>query len=344
LNRIIPSRLPLVFWSPMIADIENKYLLVDADGVETQIDARRPYFKVGMVLLCGSCLALLSIVTQSSSKPTSLLTRGTASTNLVGLSSVLRPSGGVVKPTIINTMGYPALPGSSPYKQIALSALEANNRQNRGRDVSMMASTLENADGKTKAAVARMGNAVVDKSKGIFVTEAAMRNMQAGVTAPFGFFDPLGFATSITEGKLLFYREVEIKHGRVAMLASLGFLVGEQFHPLFGGDIDVPSLVAFQATPLQNFWPAVVAALAVPEIFSVFSFEQPKNLNRWEETWTMKSDHQPGDLGFDPLGLKPTDAVELKEMQTKELNNGRLAMIAAAAMIAQEVATGEKLF
>jgi light-harvesting complex I chlorophyll a/b binding protein 1 len=49
-------------------------------------------------------------------------------------------------------------------------------------------------------------------------------------------------------------------------------------------------------------------------------------------------------LGFDPLGLKPTDPAELKEMQTKELNNGRLAMIAAAGMIVQELATGEKLF
>merc|ERR1739848_4999 len=243
-DHIISSRLPLVFELPMIADIENK-LLAAADGVETQLETRRPYFKVGMVFLCGSCLALLSMVAQSSSKPTSLLTSGTASTNLVGWSSVLRPSGGAVKPNIINTMGHPALPGSRPFKQIALSALEANNRQNRGRDVSMMASTLKKADGKTKAAVAGMENAVVEKAKGM-----------AGVTAPFGFFDPLGFTTSITEGKLLFYREVEIKHGRVAMLASLGFLVG---------DIDVPSLLAFQETPLQNFWPAVVAALAVPE-------------------------------------------------------------------------------
>merc|ERR1739847_155845 len=165
-----------------------------------------------------------------------------------------------------------------------------------------------------------------------------------GVTAPLGFFDPVGFTADASEGKIRFYREVELKHARIGMLAALGFLVGEQFHPLFGGDIDVPSLLAFQETPLQNFWPAVVAALAVPEIFSVFSFEEPKNLNRWEETWTMKSDHQPGDLGFDPLGLKPTDAAEFKEMQTKEINNGRLAMIAAAGMIAQEVATGQKLF
>jgi len=31
-------------------------------------------------------------------------------------------------------------------------------------------------------------------------------------------------------------------------------------------------------------------------------------------------------------------------MQNKELNNGRLAMLAAAGMIAQELATGKKLF
>merc|ERR1711924_442949 len=66
----------------------------------------------------------------------------------------------------------------------------------------------------------------------------AKESMLAGITAPMGFFDPLGFSTSLTGkgagAKLPFYREVEIKHGRIAMLASLGMLVGEQFHPLFG--------------------------------------------------------------------------------------------------------------
>jgi hypothetical protein len=125
------------------------------------------------------------------------------------------------------------------------------------------------------------------------------------------------------------------------MLASLGLLVGEKFHPLFGGDIDVPSYLAFQQTPLQNFWPAVVAAIAIPEVFSVFTFQNPAEGGR---EWEMKLDHEPGDLGFDPLGLKPKDPKELKAMQTKELNNGRLAMIAAAGMIAQEYATGQKIF
>jgi hypothetical protein len=161
----------------------------------------------------------------------------------------------------------------------------------------------------------------------------------AGVTGPLGFWDPAGFSTDETEGKIRFYREVELKHGRLGMLAALGFLVGENFHPLFGGDIDVPAYVAFQQTPLEIFWPKVVSAIAIIEIFSVFSFNPPPSA-----PWTIRSDHIPGDFGFDPLGLKPTDPEEFKAMQTKELNNGRLGMLAAAGMIAQELATGEKLF
>jgi hypothetical protein len=162
----------------------------------------------------------------------------------------------------------------------------------------------------------------------------------AGVTAPLGFFDPVGFTADASEGKIRFYREVELKHARIGMLAALGFLVGEQFHPLFGGNIDVPAYLAFQQTPLQTFWGAVVFAIAILEIYSVFSFNSPLG----GEPWSIRSDHEPGNLGFDPLNLKPTDPQELKEMQTKELNNGRLAMLAAAGMIAQEYATGNKLF
>jgi len=162
-----------------------------------------------------------------------------------------------------------------------------------------------------------------------------------GITGPLDFFDPLDYcgADGVTEGKIRFYREAEIKHGRVAMLASLGFLVGEQFHPLFGGNIDVPSYIAFQETPLQGAFFPVVLSLAIFEVFSVFSFENPK-----DGLWAIKSDHVPGDFGFDPMGLKPTSAAELLEMQNKELNNGRLAMIAMAGMVGQELANGAKLF
>merc|ERR1740138_95436 len=169
-----------------------------------------------------------------------------------------------------------------------------------------------------------------------------------GVTEPLGFWDPLGFCSDekLTEGKLKFYREVELKHGRVAMLAALGFVVGENFHPLFGGNIDAPAYLAFQQTPLETFWPIVVIAIAIPEIYSVFTFRDPATENQVgaQVNWEIRPDHVAGDFGFDPLGLKPTDPAEFVEMQNKELNNGRLAMLAIAGMVMQEAVTGAKLF
>merc|ERR1711881_385364 len=209
----------------------------------------------------------------------------------------------------------------------------------------------EVATGEKLAAFSVMGKAGEDAAPKKFDGEAYAKELP-GVTGPLGFFDPLGFcsADDVTEGKIKFYREVELKHGRVGMLAALGFVVGENFHPLFGGNIDAPAYLAFQQTPLETFWPLVVLTIAIPEIFSVFSFETVgANDSRGKPTpqgqpWAIRADHEAGDLGFDPLGLKPTDPAELKELQTKELNNDRLAMIAAAGMIVQELATGNKLF
>ena len=170
-----------------------------------------------------------------------------------------------------------------------------------------------------------------------------------GISGPLGFFDPAGFCSdengadgAATQGKVMFYREVELKHCRIAMLAALGFPVAEQFHPLWGGAVDAPSFSAFQQTPLQAFWPVVVFGIALFETFSVFTFENP-NI----EGWAIRTDHELGALGnrrFDPLGLAPDDADEFKLMQTRELNNGRLAMIAIAGMVVQEGITGAKLF
>jgi len=156
-------------------------------------------------------------------------------------------------------------------------------------------------------------------------------------------WDPANYCSQqgVTEGKIRFYREVELKHGRLGMLAALGLIVGENYHPLFGGDIDVPSYLAFQQTPLQAFWPAVVLAIAIPEIYSVQTFEPPSSTT---QRWTIRSDHEAGDLGFDPLGLKPEDPEELREVQTKELTFGRVAMLATATMIVEELVTGSKLF
>ena len=156
----------------------------------------------------------------------------------------------------------------------------------------------------------------------------------AGISAPLGFWDPAGFSNGTPETKMRFYREVEIKHSRVAMLAAVGFPLAEHWHPLWGGTIDVPSYIAFQATPLQTFWPIVVGAIAVLETYSVFTFERPFDLfySGSGGFWNIRADHPPGDMGFDPLNLKPDEAAARREMETKELNHGRVRCCHRARM------------
>ena len=167
----------------------------------------------------------------------------------------------------------------------------------------------------------------------------------AGATAPFGFFDPLGLSKDVDAGRLAFYREAEIKHGRVAMLASVGFLFQE--HYTFTG-IDSPSYVSFEQPGLSGgLWLGLAVMLGNVEGKSVESFMPldggivaEQNESR---LFRIREDHLPGDLGFDPLGLKPTNDKDLKNIATKELNNGRLAMIGIAGMVAQELVSGMKI-
>ena len=158
---------------------------------------------------------------------------------------------------------------------------------------------------------------------------------------PFGFFDPLGMTAELSDGQVRYFREVEVKHGRVAMLGALGFLIGEQFHPLFGGNVDVPSYVAFQATPLQTFWTSVVASIGVIEFFTIVLVDGGFTI---KDSFASGEKRIAGDFMFDPLGLKPKTEAELEVMQAKVINNGRLAMIGMAGMVVQELVTGDKLF
>lgn len=180
-----------------------------------------------------------------------------------------------------------------------------------------------------------------------------------GAIAPLGDFDPIGFTKDLPLQEIKRYREAEVTHGRVAMLATLGYLVAEKFHPLFGGVIDGPANSHLGQVQEQApfFFAFLATSIGAAEIFrSLVGWEFPldavrKNRELAEEegnsqTWLSKLNdgYYPGDIGFDPLGLKPSDAAEFATMQTKELQNGRLAMIAAMGMIVQEQITGATLF
>merc|ERR1711972_1219304 len=141
---------------------------------------------------------------------------------------------------------------------------------------------------------------------------------QVGAMAPLGFFDPLGFTKVGAEEGFANLRAAELKHGRVAMMASVGAVVqhfvkfpfAESTHGTFTALL---SKDVVQATP----W-LLIAAAAL------------------EGTWTEKASKEPGNFG-DPLGLN----MYSDEMRSKELNNGRMAMISVLGIFAAEVATGK---
>merc|ERR1712014_273330 len=138
------------------------------------------------------------------------------------------------------------------------------------------------------------------------------------------------------------------------MLAFLGILVAESgYHPLFGGQYDVPAIKFFEQTSLSEFWPFAFAQFMVMSFLEERRTSGPVllgrayggiNPNEEAEGFAAESARLPGDLGFDPLGLKPKAEKDLITMQNKELLNGRLAMIAWLGIVSQEMVTGQKVF
>ena len=152
-----------------------------------------------------------------------------------------------------------------------------------------------------------------------------------GSSAPLGFFDPAGFSVDVSEDQYKLYQEAEIKHGRVSMLAFLGLIFGETVRtPLFNGEITGPAIYQFQQADaiMPLFWVIVLTLIAFVEGGSIINAWQPLEETMKEPLGLakLKRSQIPGDLKFDPFNLKPKTAEGLKEMKTKELNNGRLAM------------------
>merc|ERR1719277_767159 len=142
-------------------------------------------------------------------------------------------------PKVISTPTLSSLPGPKKWKELALAAIEANNRCQVGgpkptpRFTAAMANMgmkdIELPAGRAKAKMTppRFTAAMAQKTPA--TGKAYQEDDRVGAFAPLGFFDPAGFATEVTEGQLGYIREAELKHGRICMLASLGIFVAEKW-------------------------------------------------------------------------------------------------------------------
>ncbi|CAJ1425620.1 unnamed protein product [Effrenium voratum] len=140
-------------------------------------------------------------------------------------------------------------------------------------------------------------------------------------------FDPLGFSKK-TE-LVPYFREAELKHGRLAMLAWVGMVVpdfvripGEKFsfeavplpidgHDAFSGATGVNAQILF--------WVGILEFCCAKKVFEWNSLEVA------------------GDYGL--TKFFPSDEEGQKKMRTAELKNGRLAMLAFGGAITQAVIT-----
>lgn len=146
-------------------------------------------------------------------------------------------------------------------------------------------------------------------------------------------FDPMGFSDGFD---MKWLREAEIKHGRSAMLATLGFVV-QQYVTLPG----------YTHVDDSNLGPTAVGSSAMLQIvlwMGVLEFWTNKGNVTMENMFSDPA-RVPGNLGFDPMGLLVGKSAEETElMQFKEIKNGRLAMLAIGGMIHHNWVTGDALF
>ncbi|CAE7399242.1 FCPF [Symbiodinium natans] len=159
---------------------------------------------------------------------------------------------------------------------------------------------------------------------------------ELGVTLPMKYFDPLGMAKDDDSADFRRRRMAEIKNGRVAMLACMGYIAPEYFRlpglcsPSKGvAFADIPNGVqALYKMPAEG-WAQIAIFIGFLELFPM----------------RQEKDRMPGDFpGFSKLGFvggsAPADPSANQRGLEAELNNGRLAMVAITGMIAQNAFFG----
>lgn len=136
-------------------------------------------------------------------------------------------------------------------------------------------------------------------------------------------FDPLNLSKDIDQAKFDKYRTNELKHGRVAMLAVVGYIVPEIFK--FPGII-APG-VTFDSIPNGLAAIEAVPALGWAQILALVGYID-KKLSEGEFPYPFAFEQRPF-----------TSPEAEKNLKERELSNGRLAMLAILELIRHDYTT-----
>jgi len=142
-------------------------------------------------------------------------------------------------------------------------------------------------------------------------------------------FDPLQLADS--PSKLAYFREAEVKHARLAMLAAAGWPVAELLNGPLSKLIGAETLLQNGRAPsiLNGGLGGVNLAYWVG-ILGLAVYVESKSIDMQLNTGSRSADYLPGMIGFDPL-KKDSPA-----MRAAEILNGRIAMVAITFFALEE--------
>jgi light-harvesting complex I chlorophyll a/b binding protein 1 len=151
----------------------------------------------------------------------------------------------------------------------------------------------------------------------------------AGYVGDAGF-DPFRFSDFLP---MDFLREAELKHGRICMMAIVGFAAvdcGLRVYPTPIEYEGLTSVTAHDALVKQGAMGQMLLWFSFAEIFDTVAVIQ----------MLQGSGRAPGDFGLDPMGfLKGKSEKEVTDMKLKEIVHCRLAMFAFSGMVTQAVLT-----
>jgi hypothetical protein len=152
-----------------------------------------------------------------------------------------------------------------------------------------------------------------------------------GALLPLGFWDPLRLVADGDQEKFDRLRAVELKHGRIAMLAVVGWLVQEAGIRL-PGDINLSGL-AFEDIP--NGYAALEAIPYMGKIQLLLAIGALEAL-----VWKQAEGSFPGDFSATtafPVGwVADFDEATKLRKRAIELNNGRAAQMGILALMVHE--------
>ena len=163
-------------------------------------------------------------------------------------------------------------------------------------------------------------------------TALNVNELEIGVTAPLGVYDPLGWLETQPES-FERRRAVERKHGRVAMAAMVGCIVHNN-HITFDGYLSPSQNLKFSDIPIGVDGIRAIPNAGLLQILFFFALV--------ELAWMPASKYD-GDYGVGWFGENLNPEEKARKLNA-EINNGRAAMMGILGNMVSECITGQTMY